>query len=397
MSLSERGKKIIWISDLILDLHIHKTSQIEILRHLAERGYDVYLCAIRSKKKFQIENSSINIFSFPLRYVPVIQVFFFTIILFFFLPIYVLIKRPRFIITEPGPSILAFVCKPLLSSFLGLKVILDIRSTPVELGGLRGSLTAFWFNISVVIAKKMFDGITIITPLMKKDICKKFHINSKFVGVWTSGVSTTLFNPEEYIEKGIELRKKIGLNDKFVIFYHGAFSFHRGIIECINGIELLKGKLHNLVLFLLGSRREFPIFEGLVHKEWFQDKVIIHAPVDYMDVPKYIAMCDVGVVPLPDLPDWRHQCPLSLLEYLAMGKVVIATDIPANREVIGKSKCGIYVSSANPKQIAKAIICAHDNRERLKEWGSHGRTIINEKYSWRRVAEDLENYLLARV
>ena len=107
-------------------------------------------------------------------------------------------------------------------------------------------------------------------------------------------------------------------------------------------------------------------------------------------------MCDVGIVPLPDLPDWRSQCPLNLLEYLAMGKVVIATDIPANRKVIGKSKCGIYVSSADPREIAKAIMYAYDNKDELKEWGSYGRAIINAKYSWKKVAEDFENYLLER-
>jgi len=87
--------------------------------------------------------------------------------------------------------------------------------------------------------------------------------------------------------------------------------------------------------------------------------------------------------------------PLKLLEYLAMKKVVIVTDILAHRLVVGTEKCGIYVSSVKPTEIAKSIMYAYRNREKLEEWGAAGRTIIDEKYSWEKVAKDLESYLLS--
>jgi glycosyltransferase involved in cell wall biosynthesis len=77
-----------------------------------------------------------------------------------------------------------------------------------------------------------------------------------------------------------------------------------------------------------------------------------------------------------------------------MSKVVVATNIPANKEIIGQSKCGIYVSSIDPKEIAGAIAFAHANREKLREWGSFGRAIIEEKYTWEKIAENFGNYLL---
>jgi glycosyltransferase involved in cell wall biosynthesis len=270
------------------------------------------------------------------------------------------------------------------------KIILDIRSTPV----LNGYTETLLFNTAICVAKKLFDGITIITPMMRKEICDKFHIDPRSVGVWADGASITLFNPANY--DGIAMRKKFGLDQKFVIFYHGALIIHRGVPESIKSIAILKSRYPDIMLFLLGASHNFPEIKKLIQKCGVQDRVIMHGKVNYEDVPKYIALCDVGLVPLPDLPIWRHQCPLKLLEYLAMGKVVIATDIPANRQIIGKSKCGIYSSSADPREIAKAIMYAHDNKGKLKEWGSYGRAIINEKYSWKKVAEDFENYLLGR-
>jgi glycosyltransferase involved in cell wall biosynthesis len=85
---------------------------------------------------------------------------------------------------------------------------------------------------------------------------------------------------------------------------------------------------------------------------------------------------------------------LKLLEYLAMEKVVVATNIPANREIIGDSKCGIYVNSSDPEEVARGIAFAYKNQGRLKLWGSFGRAIIEEKYTWEKVAENFRDYLL---
>lgn len=369
-------------------MYLHKTSRIEILRHLAKRGHETFLFALHSKEKYQPKMKDVHVISIPLRYIRYLSSLAYTLLLFLFLPFYFINLKPDFIIVEPND--LAFLC--LLPTLLfprskRPKIIMDVRSTPV----LSGPKETLVFNTAIYIAKKLFDGITIITPMMRKEICAKFDIDPRLVGVWADGASTTLFNSENYDR--IAMRKRLGLDHKFVILYHGALSMQRGILESIKSIETLKGRYPDLVLFLLGDSHSFPEIKKLIQKCDVQDTVITHDKVRYEDVPQYISLCDVGLVPLPDLPIWRHQCPLKLLEYLAMGKVVIATDIPANREVIGKSKCGIYISSANPREIAKAIIYAHDNKEKLKEWGSYGRTIINEKYSWKKVAEEFENYL----
>lgn len=390
-------KKIVWISFLFLDSAraLYKTSRIEVLRHLAKRGHEVFLIAVHSKESLRkAEITDVNVISIPLRYLAYFSNVIFVLLLFFFLPFYFLYLKPDLVIIEPEPTILSLAPTLLFPRSKRPKIILDIRST-LYFGGIGGSreyITASFFNIAIYIAKKLFDGITTITPLMRKEICDKFHISPKHVGVWTDGVSATLFKPESY--DGIEMRKRLGLNDKFVIFYHGTFGKKRGIIEIIQSIQILKSKYHDLVLFLLGNGWALPLMKNLIQKSGIQDRVIIHDTVSYVDVPKYIAICDLGIVALPDLPQWRRQCPLKLLEYLAMKKAVIATDIPANREVMGRSKCGIYTSSADPMEIAKAITYAYNNKEKLNKWGSYGRPIVEERYNWRKVAEDLENYLL---
>jgi len=390
------NRKLLVISTFYLDKTLHKTSDLEILLQLAKRGYTPCLMAMRSRSIPQLnKNFHVRIFLIPLRDKPIISQVMYTLILFFFLPVYIVLLKPEFIIMLPNFCILSSIASLILSKFTKVKFILDVRSTPVEISGFRGCLQSFAFTISVLLAKKFFAGMTIITSPMKKEICKKYKINPDKIGVWTSGVSTTLFDPRNYISEGAKLKTKFGLSKKFVIFYHGSFSATRGLVETIDAINVLRDTYPDVVLFLLGSGPIISELKDLVQKESLQGNVIIHNPVDYAEVPKFVEMSDLCITPLPNHPYWRFQCPLKLLEYLAMEKVVIATDIPAHRSVIGKEKCGLYISSIKPTEIAKSIVYAYHNKDKLKEWGKSGRTIVTEKYTWEKVANDLENYLLS--
>jgi hypothetical protein len=48
-------------------------------------------------------------------------------------------------------------------------------------------------TISDKFAKKKFDGITILTKFMKKQICSELGIDERFIGIWTSGVDDEMF------------------------------------------------------------------------------------------------------------------------------------------------------------------------------------------------------------
>lgn len=379
-----------------IDNSLNIGPDLELLRQLAKRGYRSSVIAMRSRSIFQRDKSFHGrTFLIPLRDKPIISQVMYTVILFFFLPFYIVRLKPEFIIMHPNFSILSSIPSLVLSKFKRIKFILDIRSTPVEISGFRGSLQSFSFSISVLLAKKLFAGMTIITSPMKKEVCKKYKINPDKMGVFTSGVSTTLFNPRNYVSEGVELKRKLGLSKKFVVFYHGAFSATRGLVETIETIKILRDTFPDVVLFLLGTGSIVSELKDLVQKESLQSNVIIHDPVDHTEVPKFIKMSDLCIIPLPNHPYWSFQSPLKLLEYLAMEKIVIATDIPAHRAVIGKKKCGIYISSIKPAEIGKSIEYAYHNKEKLKEWGKPGRSIITEKYTWEKVAKDLESYLIS--
>lgn len=395
---SSSKRRLLWASFLFLDSDFHKTSRIEVLRHLSEQGYEVTLLGAYSETKPSSEKMGIPVLSVPVRKIPVISYVVLAISLIVLLPLLVLELRPDFIIAEPHfGAFLGLLSTRAIPRSIRPKIVVDIRSTPVETRGLRGWIEVLCFDIAILVARDLLDGITTITDMMRREICAKFHIDAQSIGVWTSGVSTVLFAPEERTARSKELRAEMGVDGKFVVMYHGVLTANRGVAETIAGLRLLEGKYRNIVFLVLGKGPALSSLMAAGQKEINEGRVIFHGPVDYQEVPQYISACDIEIVPLPDIPDWRSQSPLNLLECLAMGKVAVATDVPCNREIAGNSPCVIYVASADSEEIAKAIMHAFDERDMLDKWGAYGRAMIRERYDWAEVARSLNLYLSSRL
>jgi glycosyltransferase involved in cell wall biosynthesis len=390
MTLKKQKTGLFWVSYLITDVSLYKSTQFEILKNLSKLEYNVKLIATYSRKNEHTSNNNINVSLFPLRYFPVVAPIFYTVLTLIFLPFLLIKEKPKYVIVEPGLSILVFMWKPLLAC-MNSRLILDIRTTPVEIVNFRRYLSSIWFNISVLIGKKFFDGMTILTTRMRKDVCDRFRIDPNHVGVWTSGVSTETFNASKYNSK--QLRMNLDWTDKFVMIYHGTLDFHRGLIEAIRAVKIAEQKCPKLRFCILGSGPATQSLKNLVNDVEVNNRVIFLPPVSYEQVPSYIASSDFGIVPLPDIKMWQNQSPLKLMEYLAMGKVVIATDIPMMREVIGTSKCGVFIPRVTPDEIAKAIIYIYNNREKLEEYGLSGPKIIEDRYTWAKISKNLDSYL----
>jgi glycosyltransferase involved in cell wall biosynthesis len=373
-----------------------------MIGRLTKKGYNIFLLGMKSKATFRFQGKTSDGFSdpprilqVPIRYFTMIAPAIYALVASLLVPLIVLSFKPDYVIVEKGTLIIASIPGIIVSKFRKTKFILDIRSVPVEVHGFYGALHKFWYSVSVLIAKRMFSGITIVTPMMKKEVCANFSINPSRVGFWENGADVTRFDPDAWRAPGNELKAKLGLSGKFVVFYHGYLVSTRGIAETIEAMKIVAKRRSDVFLFLLGSGPFASHLKSSIKKENIQDIVTVHDAVDYKQVPKFISMCDVAISPTPDYPYWRSQSPLSVFECLSMEKPVIATDLPLHRRILGNQECAIYLSSTSPEVIAKAIEFAATNKEKLHDWGEVGRKLILRYYTWERVAEHLDSYLMS--
>jgi len=310
--------------------------------------------------------------------------------LFFAAFYYIVVYRPDVVISCPDSVFVLSpigICRKILPFEFDL--ITDIRTIPVELSGVTGKLKDIVFSISLKLTGKCFDGLTVISPFMRKMIARKMNLDEEKIGIWRSGVSTEHFDPcspSWLMMKG--LKKELGLADKFILIYHGSLSANRGIDETIKAVDIVKNLYPDI-----GGGASRNALDDLIKKLGIEAHVKLVDSVSYEQIPFFLAISDIGILPFPNLLWWRVSSPIKLLEYMAMEKPIIATEIEAHRDVLRSGSHAVFVSSNHPAEMARAIIWSRKNRTRLKKCGKEGRKIVETEYTWDHQAEKLEYYL----
>lgn len=375
------------------DIALDKSARIELIKYLTRSEHRILLMTGYRRTK--------NYYNFPenIKYLPSVKIkgthFLTLIIAMFFNTIIRLINwHPDIIICCPL-SVLAVFPISIFAKILKWKTkfVMDIRSIPVEVKGLSGKLGEVIFKVGVYLAKYFFNGITVISPFMKKYISTKCRISEKKIGVWSSGVNIEHFNPDRLDQNKIKiLRKKTGLDNKFVVMYHGVLTPNRGLQEATDAMSLLRNSYPDIIFVIIGDGITRPLLQKMIDKYKLKNVVLLPA-VSYKEIPYYIALCNVGILPFPKLIWWRVSSPLKLMEYLAMQKPVIVTDIEAHRDVLGKNSCGFFISGNNPMRISSMITYLYTQRNKLSLMGEKARDVVSNHYTWDSQVSNLLGFL----
>jgi glycosyltransferase involved in cell wall biosynthesis len=95
------------------------------------------------------------------------------------------------------------------------------------------------------------------------------------------------------------------------------------------------------------------------------------------------------------LPSNHEGMSLVLLEALAMGLPVVATDISGNREVVIHGENGLLVPPDDPAALTGALLEVIEDRDRYQHMSSTARKLA-EQYRWEAIGDDFERlYRLA--
>lgn len=92
-------------------------------------------------------------------------------------------------------------------------------------------------------------------------------------------------------------------------------------------------------------------------------------------------------------PSLTEGLPLAILEAMACGVCVVASDIPGNRDLIEDERNGVLVRSRDPRQLAVAILGLLKDPVRRRRLGAAGRKTA-ERYSWDATARATAEVLL---
>jgi glycosyltransferase involved in cell wall biosynthesis len=371
---------ILWILDKELDVALNVSARLATIGYLEKHhNLTVVTSFRREKRQFsQIRSRIVYLKSVNVPYLKISWLYY---------------RQLRLIqeMLSPGVFDLVFVNSGnylLLKKLVNIrkggkpKLLLDVRTLPTEASRIRKRMSNFLFRKSLEVAARDFDGISYITETMRTYCAGRFRLPRHRSIVWGTGVDLGLFklSPPASAEAA-----------KIKIMYHGKIASNRGI----GNVILAMSRLSDLEIefLLLGYEREFGWLRQLVRDCGLESRVTFLGHVPHEQVPDYITLADAGILPFPDLEQWNTSSAIKLFEYLACGRPVILTRIPAHVEVLNGREFAFWVDRSSPDDLAKAMRTAAHQKPNFGRLGQEARRFVEERFGWMTQLEVLDEFM----
>ena len=293
--------------------------------------------------------------------------------------------RPKIVICDIFTCIFTFPLGSVFGKLFKTKFIIDNRTFFFGSSKTLSDKIKFYLTkIALSYARMFFHGLTAINSFLRDQIVALSGYPKVKTCLWSSGVNLDLFSPEQVGPRPEWMR------EKFIVMQHGSLSLNRGLLETVEAFKYVQNK--NICLVLVGKGVAEKAIRLKVDELDLAERVKIHPPVSYENVPELINHADVGILAYPDTDYWRGNNPLKLLEYMAMKKPIICTDMSTFREVLQDSSGCFYLSHNDPEEIARTINLCYQQREKIMESCDLHREIILRRYTWEKQALKLIDF-----
>lgn len=210
-----------------------------------------------------------------------------------------------------------------------------------------------------------------------------------------NGVELDVFRPR-LLNPADELRLKHALPVRPVVGCVGRIVKEKGYREFLEAAILITQKGIDATWMVVGDslpsdRDQFgPALRRQVQEAGLADRFVFTGMTD--QVPAYLALMDIFV-----LPSYREGFPRSILEAMAVGLPVVATNIRGCREAVVEGGTGFIVPPRDGKALAIAIERLLLSPPLREQMGRQARALVAERYDHRKVRKVFVSFLAVVV
>ncbi|MEO8606886.1 MAG: glycosyltransferase family 4 protein [Chloroflexota bacterium] len=172
--------------------------------------------------------------------------------------------------------------------------------------------------------------------------------------------------------------------DAFIVGYVGrlqTMAMDKGVGTLVEALQNVKGATLALVGGPENSAEEF-------HQYWLKlgmdDTHFLNAgQVSPEHVPIYLSALDVCAMPFPWTEHFAYYAsPMKLFEYMASGRVIVATDLPSTVEVVHDGESALLVPPSDATALGAAIARLRDDLALREQLATRAYDEVLGHYTW---------------
>ena len=182
----------------------------------------------------------------------------------------------------------------------------------------------------------------------------------------------------------IDLREQLGLSENdFIIGFVGRLSIQKGIKYMLDAFRMVAEKLKSVHLAIAGTGELEGMVKDFIAK--FNLEKRIHLLGFRNDIPELMKIFDIFL-----LPSLWEGFGIVLIEAMASGKPIVATNASSIPEIVENGRNGILVTPENAEAISDALKKLISEPLLRIKFVKEGLKIVQEKFTIDRMINDYE-------
>jgi glycosyltransferase involved in cell wall biosynthesis len=238
-------------------------------------------------------------------------------------------------------------------------------------------------RIAYKIAVGLSSQIVAVSNDLKNYLESELHLkNHDKIMVIPNGIDINKHTPGKM---NPELKRQLGIpDDALVCGTVGALAEVKGFPYLIEAAGKVANVFPNFRLLLVGEGRQEAVLKEKILSMGLQKIVIMTG--FRSDIPDLLNLFDLYVC-----SSLSEGLSLSIMEALAAGKPVVATNVGGNPELIIQRENGLLVPPKDPEALADNIIALLRDKVLRDSMSRNGRKLVESKYSLEKMVESYQD------
>ena len=220
------------------------------------------------------------------------------------------------------------------------------------------------------------DRIFVVSTPLRRHLVETIGIDAQKIVVLPNGADPDVFTPDH---SGEDIRRRHGIGGRFVVGFVGILRPWHGVDLLLKAFRDLRVSGCDAHLLIVGDGPIQHELESLAGTLGVQDAVTFAGRVTHREVIAHVAAMDVAVSPHATF----YASPMKILEYMSMGKAVVAPAMENIRDIVDDGETGLLFEPGDAGALESRLSRLQANEALRQELGRRARSRVVERFNWR--------------